>query len=105
MHDSAHMELNQSGVDSNGAAQGAFGAPSRPVTLADVRVTIDPADGVQLVSPRDAARLMGCGKRTIYQWIADGKVAVRVTAGGRLRVIATALIKDDARDARRPNGR
>jgi len=78
-------------------------APSAPVTLADCRTITDPFDGIVLVSPRDAARLLGLSKRTMYYWISRGYVEVRRLAGGpgggRMMVVAETLIKEAVADA------
>lgn len=67
-------------------------APRR-VTLADVKVIVDPYDAAELVSPRDAAKLMGVQRRIVYEWIRMGKVKIRVTAGGRMLVEVKTLMR------------
>lgn len=66
-----------------------------PCTLADVKV-ITAADGTQLVSVRDAARLQGLSPRTIYGWIRNGWVETRQVASGRMLIVVESLwLTDD----------
>ena len=76
-----------------GAETVAPAGPAAAPALPALHVIVDPADGTALLRVRDAARYMGCGPRTIYQWIADGKVAVRRTASGQLLVEVGSLVQ------------
>jgi len=67
--------------------------PGATVQLTDVQVYVDPTDGAIIISPRDAARIMGVKLRTIYDWIEKGRVDVRKTAGGRMRVVVSSLMQ------------
>jgi len=51
----------------------------------------DPVDGAQLARPSHAARLVGVHVRSIYHWIAAGKVRVRYAAGGIVLVEVASL--------------
>ncbi len=67
--------------------------PGATVQLTDVQVYVDPTDGAVIISPRDAARIMGVRVRTIYDWIEKGRVEVRRMAGGRMRVVVASLMQ------------
>ena len=54
-------------------------------------VITDPADNAQLARPEDAARLVSRSPRTIYNWIASGRVRVRYAAGGAVLVEVASL--------------
>lgn len=41
-----------------------------------------------------AGELVGVSRRTIYNWIADGKVQYVRTAGGAIRIFAETLWRD-----------
>lgn len=58
-----------------------------------VPVYIDPVDNARLYTIENAARVIGVSKRTMYLWIQQGKVEIRLTAGGRKRVVAASLIQ------------
>lgn len=45
----------------------------------------------QLVSITKAAQLVGVSRRTIYNWMSAGKLQIRRTAGGRVRITASSL--------------
>ena len=44
-----------------------------------------------LVSIKDACGLVGVSRRTIYSWIATGKLEYCRTAGGAIRIVASTL--------------
>ncbi len=46
------------------------------------------------VSIPHACELVGVSRRTIYNWIADGKVQYVRTAGGSVRIFADTLWRD-----------
>ena len=48
----------------------------------------------QAVSIMKAAQLVGVSRRTIYNWIADGKVQYVRTAGGSVRIFADTLWRE-----------
>ncbi len=55
------------------------------------------------VSIVKACELVGVSRRTIYNWIASGKVDYVRTAGGSVRIFADTLWRQpDATSARRP---
>lgn len=58
-----------------------------------VRLLLDPVDGTHLVTAPDAARLMGCGLRTVHGWIQRGLVEVRRTPTGQARIVVASLWK------------
>ena len=69
-------------------------APSVPIAAAttpDVVMT----DGTQtLVDIPTAARMAGVSIRTVYNWIARDRVAVRYTPSGKRRVVVSSLWRD-----------
>lgn len=50
----------------------------------------------RLVCIEKACQLAGVCRRTIYNWIAAGKVEYRRTAGGAIRIYEDSLWRDDA---------
>ena len=44
-----------------------------------------------LVSIKEACGLVGVSRRTIYSWIATGKLEYCRTAGGAIRIVASTL--------------
>jgi len=46
------------------------------------------------VSIPRACELVGVSRRTIYNWIADGKIQYVRTAGGSVRIFADTLFRD-----------
>ncbi len=44
-----------------------------------------------------AAQLVGVSRRTIYNWLASGKLDYVRTAGGSVRIFADSLWRDPAR--------
>ena len=52
----------------------------------------------QTVSIARAGELVGVSRRTIYNWIADGKVQYVRTAGGSIRIFADTLWRAPAED-------
>lgn len=57
-----------------------------------------PEPNRRLVSLSTAAATVGVTKRTIYNWIAAGKVEVLRTAGGNIRVYEDSLWREGSRD-------
>lgn len=51
---------------------------------------------VELLPVNDACRRVGCSRRTLYTWMAAGKVRWVRTAGGQRRVVAESLFGVDA---------
>ena len=51
------------------------------------------------ISIMKACELVGVSRRTIYNWIASGKVEYVRTAGGSVRIFADTLWRDPARHA------
>lgn len=50
----------------------------------------------QTVTVNEACATVGVSRRTIYNWIAQGKVSVRRTAGGSIRIVAASLWRDQS---------
>ncbi len=50
-----------------------------------------------------ACELVGVSRRTIYNWIASGKVEYVRTAGGSVRIFADTLWRDPGGSGRRPS--
>jgi molybdopterin-binding protein len=55
-----------------------------------------------MLTPREAARMLGISYPTIKQWIFHGKLATALTPGGHHRIAESALKPFLARDAERP---
>ncbi len=53
----------------------------------------------QAVSIMRAAQLVGVSRRTIYNWLASGKLDYVRTAGGSVRIFVDSLWRDPARSA------
>lgn len=53
-----------------------------------------PAPGEKTVSIRKAAEATGASVRTIYHWLATGKVEYVRTAGGAVRIFWRSLWRD-----------
>ena len=53
------------------------------------------------ISIMKACELVGVSRRTIYNWLADGKIEYVRTAGGSVRIFADTLWRDP-NDATRP---
>jgi excisionase family DNA binding protein len=51
----------------------------------------------QAVSIMKAAQLVGVSRRTIYNWLASGKLDYVRTAGGSVRIFVDSLWRDPAR--------
>ena len=51
------------------------------------------------ISIMKACELVGVSRRTIYNWIASGKVEYVRTAGGSVRIFVDTLWRDPARSA------
>lgn len=60
---------------------------------------MDMAEEPRLVSIMQACKLAGVSRRTIYNWIADGKIEYRRTAGGSIRIFEHTLWRDDVTPA------
>jgi excisionase family DNA binding protein len=56
------------------------------------------------VSIPKACELVGVSRRTIYNWIASGKIQYVRTAGGSVRIFADTLWRDPAGTADPPLG-
>jgi excisionase family DNA binding protein len=64
----------------------------------------------QTVSIVEACRLVGVSRRTIYNWMASGKVEYVRTAGGAVRILSDTLWRkpdpvDATRVGQRPHSR
>jgi excisionase family DNA binding protein len=57
----------------------------------------------QTVSIARAGELVGVSRRTIYNWISDGKVQYVRTAGGSIRIFADTLWRTPPADAGAPS--
>lgn len=55
------------------------------------------------ISIMKASELVGVSRRTIYNWIADGKVEYVRTAGGSIRIFADTLWRRSDRNPPPPN--
>jgi excisionase family DNA binding protein len=56
------------------------------------------------VSIPKACELVGVSRRTIYNWIASGKIQYVRTAGGSVRIFADTLWRDPSGSAETPLG-
>ena len=56
-------------------------------------------DDEPTLSIMEACQIAGVSRRTIYNWIADGKVTYRRNAGGSIRIFRASLFLDDAQDS------
>lgn len=70
---------------------------ARPPRMPSPAVT----GGRQTVSVDIAGRLVGVSRRTIYNWIAAGKVEYRRTPGGAVRIFVDTLMRIDKRERTR----
>jgi len=59
----------------------------------------------QMLTPREAARLLGVSYPTIKQWILSGKLKTVQTPGGRHRLTEAALKPFLAKDSTKPSSR
>ncbi len=57
---------------------------------------------VPLLTPREAARMLGISYPTIKQWILSGKLKTTPTPGGHHRIAQSALKPFLAKDAKKP---
>jgi molybdopterin-binding protein len=57
----------------------------------------------EMLTPREAARMLGVSYPTIKQWILAGKLKTRPTAGGHHRIAAASLKPFLARENGRPS--
>lgn len=55
-----------------------------------------------MLTPREAARMLGISYPTIKQWILTGKLTTQVTPGGHHRIAESALKPFLAKDAEKP---
>ena len=62
---------------------------------------MDNAVSDQTLSIKEACQVVGVSRRTIYNWIAAGKVTYRRTAGGAVRIVASSLWRDASAQARK----
>jgi excisionase family DNA binding protein len=62
--------------------------PNRNTTVAERKT----------ISIMKACELVGVSRRTIYNWIAGGKVEYVRTAGGSVRIFVDTLWRDPSRD-------
>ena len=53
----------------------------------------------QILTIMKACEVVGVSRRTIYNWIAAGKVEYVRTAGGSIRIFADSLWREPAADA------
>ena len=60
------------------------------------------ANAINLLTPREAAHLLGISYPTIKQWILSGKLKTIKTAGGHHRVTESSLKPFLAKDSARP---
>ncbi len=56
----------------------------------------------QAVPILKAAQMVGVSRRTIYNWLASGKLDYVRTAGGSVRIFVDSLWRDPAETVRRP---
>lgn len=56
----------------------------------------------QMLTPREAARMLGISYPTIKKWILDGRLKTRKTPGGHHRIALTSLKPYLERDAAKP---
>ncbi len=67
--------------------------PATPITLPEEQMTMDR----KTISIMKACELVGVSRRTIYNWIASGKVEYVRTAGGSVRIFVDTLWRDPGR--------
>ena len=60
------------------------------------------AKSESMLTPREAARMLGISYPTIKQWILAGKLPTQVTPGGHHRIAESALQPYLAKDAEKP---
>lgn len=63
------------------------------------------SSATQMLTPREAARLLGVSYPTIKQWILSGKLKTVQTPGGHHRLTETALKPFLAKDSTKPSSR
>lgn len=61
-------------------------------------------DPTQTVSIARAAEITQVSRRTIYSWLASGKLKFIRTAGGSIRIYTDSLWREPGTDGRRPPG-
>jgi len=59
----------------------------------------------ETISIRQACELVDVSRRTIYNWLANGKLEYVRTAGGSVRIFIDTLWRDPVRRPRFPNRR
>ena len=62
------------------------------------------AEAANMLTPREAARMLGVSYPTIKQWILSGKLKSRQTPGGHHRIPESALKPHLAKDRAKPAG-
>lgn len=72
--------------------------PAPPARHPGVHYVTDPSDGRDVVSVPDAARIMNCSVRTVYNWARWGWVQVRFTPAGRMRIVVESLTQQPEED-------
>lgn len=99
------VDADERSLEEVGSADDVIAAkpPVDPVTAAEARGShlVGPTvpvliagDGTVLVTIANAARLSAVSIRTVYHWIAQGKVEVRLTPGGHKRVVVSSLFTE-----------
>ena len=73
----------------------------RETRVGETRASVMIADRKTL-SIAKACELVGVSRRTIYNWIAGGKVEYVRTAGGSVRIFVDTLWRDPGTDDTRP---
>jgi excisionase family DNA binding protein len=61
-------------------------------------VTAPTAETRRTLNISQAATLAGVSRRTIYNWLHDGKLEYARTAGGAIRIVATSLFRKGGSD-------
>ena len=51
------------------------------------------------ISIKEAQALVNVSRRTIYNWLASGKLRFKRTAGGSVRIYPSSLWRDDGKSA------
>ncbi|MCA1650594.1 MAG: excisionase family DNA-binding protein [Acidobacteria bacterium] len=72
-------------------------ATASPITLSEHGVGYHVMVDRKTISIMKACELVGVSRRTIYNWIASGKVEYIRTAGGSVRIFVDTLWRDPAR--------
>jgi excisionase family DNA binding protein len=72
-------------------------AAAGPITLSEHGVGYHVMSDRKTISNMKACELVGVSRRTIYNWIASGKVEYVRTAGGSVRIFVDTLWRDPSR--------